>query len=101
MFLRSGCAIWGDISDVLVDRDSGEADGEDVSSPRIRLTEEGVSKPSSGKSEVESADAGEEGADDIHAAPWSDPAARRVDWSGSAQIAHDAFGEHEPMHARP
>jgi hypothetical protein len=51
------------VSNVLVDRHSGPMLGEDSSPPRVRLTEEGVSKPSSGESEVESADAGEEGAD--------------------------------------
>ena len=37
--------------------------GENASTPSVRLTEEGVSKPSSVESEVESADAGEERAD--------------------------------------
>jgi hypothetical protein len=42
---------------VLVDGDSREVMGEDFSAPRVRLTEEGVSKPSSGESVVESANA--------------------------------------------
>jgi hypothetical protein len=52
--------VWwygSNICHVLVDRDSGEVLGEDVSPPRVRLTEEVVSKPSSGESMVESADA--------------------------------------------
>jgi hypothetical protein len=45
------------VSHVLVDRDSRPVVGEDGSPPSVRLTEEGVSKPSSGESEVEAADA--------------------------------------------
>jgi hypothetical protein len=39
--------------------------GKNGSAPRVRLTEEDVSKPSSGEPEVESSDAGKEAAD-IH-----------------------------------
>jgi hypothetical protein len=48
------------VSNVLVDGHSGPMVGEHPSSPRIRLTEEGVSKPSTGEAKVEPADAGEE-----------------------------------------
>jgi hypothetical protein len=48
---------------VLVDRNSGPVPLEDSASVSVALTEEGVSKPSSGESEIKAADAREEAAD--------------------------------------
>jgi len=64
------CAAETDSSYVFVDGDSGEPLRKHTSPPRIAFTEEGVSKPSSRESRVESADPGEEGAD-IHDRPKS------------------------------
>ena len=58
------------ISDIGVDGDSGESALENSSAEGALLSEEEMSKPSSGESEVEASDSAE-GASDIHAATGS------------------------------
>jgi hypothetical protein len=55
------CAFWAltYTSDVVVDRDSGPVLGDDPSSPRVDLAEEGVVESGTVESDVESSDSGE------------------------------------------